>query len=156
MDMREGIFRGLVSVVFAAALTPALLAKGPTVRLAVSGPGLPDVLTITDPKAIEATVYGGEFIDWQKGSVPEPPADLPRYVVQFYVQPPRREVRMMYVVEYVWDRAANRAVLHLPGRADHWYWLNVSTILRDGRDGKWFYASSGWGTAIRNVLKGSE
>ncbi len=150
--MRETILRGLVSLAFAAALTPSLLAKGPTVKLAISGPGLPDVLTVTDRKAIEATVWGGEFIDRRKGSVPEPPPGLPRYTIQFYVEPPRREVRMMYVVEYVWDPTSNRAIVHLPGRADKWYWLNVSTILRDGADGQWFYASTAWGAAIRSVL----
>jgi hypothetical protein len=150
--MRETILRGLVSLALAAALTPSLLAKGPTVKLAISGPGLADVLTVTDRKAIEATVWGGEFIDRQNGSVPEPPPGLPRYTIQFYVEPPRREVRMMYVVEYVWDPTSNRAIVHLPGRADTWYWLNVSTILRDGADGKWFYASTAWGAAIRRVL----
>jgi hypothetical protein len=150
--MRGTIRRSLVSLAFAAAFTSPLLAKGPTVKLAISGHGLPDVLTVTEPAALKANVYGGDFIELQKGAVPEPSPDLLRYTVQFYVAPPRSEVRMMYVVEYVWDCATNRALVHLPGPADKGYSLNTSTIIRSGQDGKWFYASHEWGTAIRNVL----
>ena len=59
---------------------------------------------------------------------------------------------MKYVVTYVWDAAAERAFVHLPGRGEEGYWLNVGTILRDGYDGNWFRASETWGRAIRQAL----
>jgi hypothetical protein len=155
IDMRRTILSGLVCMVLIAAFVSPLLAKGPTVKLAISGPGLQEELTVTDPDAIAASVYGGEFIELHKGAVPAPSPDLPRYTVQFYVEPPHREVRMMYVVEYVWDSAANRALLRLPGPGDDWYGLNASTILRSGANGKWFNASNRWGQAIRRALPSS-
>jgi hypothetical protein len=142
----------LLTLTMTAGLVLPALAKGPTVKLAISGPDLPGELMVTDPKALEASVYGGEFIESQKGAVPAPSADLPRYTIQFYVQPPHRETRMMYVVDYVWDPLSNRALVHLPGRGDRWSSLNMSTILRSGQDGKWFYASQQWGASIRSAL----
>ncbi len=129
-----------------------VFAKGPTIKLTINGPSLGSPVVVTNKEAIFATVWGGEFVNWGAGSVAAPSSELARYTVQFHVLPPRSEVKMLYVVTYVWDAAAQRALVHLPGRGEEWYRLNVSTILRDGYDGKWFYASDTWGRAIRQAL----
>jgi hypothetical protein len=147
MLFKNGMRSAIAGLAIAMTSTMPLLAKGPTVRLAISGPGLAESLIVTDPVALKATVYGGEFMEQQQGPVPEPPRSLPRYKVQFYVAPPRSEVRVMYEVDYVWDDAVGRALIYLPGSR-----LNQSTILRSG-EGKWFYAASGWGAALHTAIQ---
>lgn len=125
-------------------------AKAPTAKVALSGPGIGDSIELTHRDAVSANVWSGNFIDKQTGIVAAPAANLPRYTVQFHVQLDN-EVRMMYVVYYVWDEAAGRALLQVPDVSDRWYELNVSTISRCCH-GKWFYASSAWGKTIHAAL----
>ena len=125
-------------------------AKAPTAKVAVNGPGLDHPIELTQRAVVSANVWGGNFIDKKTGVVDAPPAELPRYTVQFYVQLDD-EVRMMYVVYYVWDSAAGRALLQVPDISDRWYQLNVSTISRCCH-GKWFYASPAWGESIHAAL----
>jgi hypothetical protein len=138
-----------LSLVLIALVTPAL-AKAPTAKVALSGPGLDTPIELTQPEVISANVWGGNFIDKQAGIVAAPAPELPRYTVQFHVQL-EDEVRMMYVMYYVWDTAAGRALLQVPDVSDKWYELNVSTISRCCR-GKWFYATKPWGEAIQAAL----
>ena len=107
-------------------------AKAPTAKVALSGPGIDNPIELTQREAISANVWSGNFIDKEAGVVKAPAAKLPRYTVQFYVQL-NDEVRMMYVVYYVWDSAMGRALLQVPDVSDTWYELNVSTISRDVR-----------------------
>jgi len=130
--------------------TPAL-AKAPTTKVALSGPGLDSPLELTQPDVISANVWGGNFIDKQAGIVDAPAPELPRYTVKFHVKL-EDEVRMMYVMYYVWDDAAGRALLQVPDVSDKWYELDVSTISRCCH-GKWFYATKPWGEAIRAALQ---
>jgi hypothetical protein len=129
-------------------------AKAPTAKIAVSGPGLDHPVELTQRAAISANVWGGNFIDKEAGAVDAPSAELPRYTVQFYVRL-EDEVRMMYVVYYVWDSAAGRALLQVPDVSDKWYQLNVSTISRCCH-GRWFYTSRPWGETIRAALSKAE
>src|SRR5262245_5460084 len=123
-------------------------AKGVTRRLVVSGSTLVDPIEITDPAAL-ANVWGGEFI---AAPTSEPDRMWPRYEVAFYVQPPRTDgVRMMYVVRYVRDSKAGAGFVYLPGRGEHWYRLNVSTILR-GSEGEWHRATPSWSKAVNGRL----
>ena len=148
----QRISRSLMSLVAAFCVSEVLLAKGPTVKLTISGPGLSSPIDVVEKEATDPTVWGGQFIDWSSGRTVPPAAVVPQYTVQFYVKPPRGEVRMMYVVQYAWDQAAGRALVHLPGRGDEWYPLNAGTILREGQDGGWFFASDVWGRAVRKAL----
>jgi hypothetical protein len=140
----------------AVALSLALLlsipadAKAPTAMVAVTGPGIGAPIELTHREVISANIWGGNFLDKQTGVVPAPASELPRYTVQFHVQL-ENEVRMMYVVYYVWDEAAGRALLQVPDVSDRWYELNVSTISRCCH-GKWFYATRTWGEAIHTAL----
>jgi hypothetical protein len=138
-------------------MSPAF-GKGETVKLTIAQAGLPASLDTIDADAIAPNVWGGDFVDWE--SRPQAPvANLPRYTIQFHVKPPREAVRMMYVVYYVWDSDAGRALVYLPGPGEKWYSLNVSTILRDGsdgrdwRDGQWYYATAAWTHAIQDVVR---
>jgi hypothetical protein len=150
--MKRVVARHVVGLALAAGFVAPVFAKGLTVKLTVTGPGLPRPTDVTDPPAILPNVWAGDFVDWHTGPVEEPARELSRYLIKFHVALARSETRMMYVVIYVWDPTARRAVVHLPGRGDEWYRLNVRTILRDGQDGQWFYASEGWGRAIRRSL----
>jgi hypothetical protein len=130
-------------------MAAAISAKGATVRLTVAGPGLSSPVEVTSPDAIAANVWAGDFIGHP---TTEPDKAFPRYDVSFYVEPPRKPVRMMYVVYYVRNPHTGQGFVYLPGRGDEWYRLNVSTILRDGQDGKWHEAVSAWSKAIATVL----
>ncbi|HEY7639988.1 MAG TPA: hypothetical protein VH814_09705 [Steroidobacteraceae bacterium] len=125
-------------------------AKAPTAKVTVTGPGIDKPIELTQREAIAANVWSGNFIDEKAGQARAPAAELPRYTVQFHVQLDD-EVRMMYVVYYVWDSAAGRALLQVPDVSDKWYQLNVSTISRCCH-GKWFYASRPWGETIGAAL----
>lgn len=131
--------------------TPAL-AKGPTVKLTITGPGIAQPIELTHKDAIAPGVWSGNFMDQQGRMTEAPASDLPRYTVQFHVKLPRtEEVRMMYVVYYVWDVESDRALVQIPGVSDTWYRLNVSTISRCCQ-GRWFHASTPWAEAIRAAL----
>jgi hypothetical protein len=139
--------RSLVAVVVAVGLegsTHAALPKE-TVKLTISGPGLSQSLEVTDPPVLAlSNVFSGAFI-----STPatEPDAAWPRYAVAFDIQT-LEQVRLAYVVSYSRNRWTGEGFVYLPGRGEDWYRLNVSTILRDGQDGKWHHASEAWSRAI--------
>src|SRR5688572_7334451 len=77
-------------------------AKGPVVKLVVSGPDLRAPIEVTDPEAINADIYGANFIDRQRGPhEPNVGGPVSPYQIQFYVDLPRQEgVQMMYVVYF--------------------------------------------------------
>ena len=141
-------------VVVAAAGIAAVGAKGRTVKLTIAGPGITGTLDVTAPAAL-ANVWGGEFL---AGPAAEPDADLPRYVVSFYVALPQTtsaapsEVRVMYVVEYCRDPLTGVGYVYLPGRGDDRYRLNARTILREGQDGTWQRATPAWSHAVAAAI----
>jgi hypothetical protein len=134
-------------VTFAMAAIPA--AKGETVRLTITGPSLPHAVDVTSSAALAANVWSDNFFG---NPAVEPDKAFPRYTVSFYVEPPRSSVRMMYVVYYVRNPKTGQGFIYLPGRGEEWYRLNVSTILRDGRDAKWHQAANDWSNAIAAAL----
>ncbi|HUE84768.1 MAG TPA: hypothetical protein VMO26_01700 [Vicinamibacterales bacterium] len=78
----------------------ALSAKGPTIKLTVTGAQLANAIEITTPAAL-AHVWSDDFLG---AVVEEPRAALPRYTVQCHVLPHgRRDAQVMYVVTYVKD-----------------------------------------------------
>jgi hypothetical protein len=84
---------------------------------------------------------------------PSPPAERKRYRVEFYEELGNRDVKMMYVVEYA-PSPFGRGAIHLPGRGEDHYRLNVSTILRRGHDGQWFAASDDWERVVGSRVSG--
>jgi len=128
----------------------SLVAKGETVRLSITGPGLTEPLVVTDAAAL-VHVWSDAFIGPMSGA---PDTSLPRYQVSFHVLPARsREVRVMYVVHYVVDPRTSEGFVYLPGRGEESYQLNVSTMLREKDDGRWHRAPRAWSRAISARLQ---
>lgn len=124
-------------------------AKGPTVKLTVSGGSLQRPVDVSSQPAL-VHVWSDDFIGAPTG---QPGAELPRYQVAFHVRPNgTREPRVMYVVTYVHDPVSGEAFIYLPGRGEEHYALNVSTILREGRDGRWHRAVPAWAQALNRSL----
>ena len=131
----------------------AASAKGPTVKITISGGGLTSAIEVTDPRILSSSnVWGGNFLDGSRGSVKKPPRGLRPYEVSFYVKLANGEVRKMYVVYYYPNPSTEQGYIYLPGKGETWYSLNVGAILRDGQDGKWNYASPAWEDLIKPVI----
>ena len=129
-------------VVLVVTLSAGLAAKGTTVKLVVSGGDLRAPLEIT--RDVEfANPWSDAFVLHSWIPIPAPPAERVRYAVDFYEELGNREVKRMYVVEYS-PSPYGRGAIHLPGRGEEHYWLNVSTISRHSHDGQWFPASDEW------------
>jgi hypothetical protein len=127
----------------------AMVAKGPTRRLEISGADRVVPLEIRSPAAL-VSVWSDDFFD---GLSPPPETDLPRYRVAFYVLSPGESVeRLMYVVDYVRDPQSGTGFVYLPGRGEKGYELNVRTILRAEHDGRWHHARPAWSTALNSAL----
>jgi len=132
-------------------------AKGATSKITISGGGLASEIEVTDPRILDiSNAWFGRFIDGSKGAVKEPPRGLRTYEVWFYIKFSDNDVRRRYVVYYSPDPSTGQGYIYLPGKGQPWYWLNTSALLRDGRDGKWSYASAGWQDLIKPVIAGAE
>jgi hypothetical protein len=134
-------------------------AKGPTVKLSVSGPGLHQPFEIADEDAL-VSVWMDEYFACSApkrflGSpAREPAPNLPRYDVDFYVRVLQGEprTRVMYRLRYAPDPASGDAYIYLPGPGDPAYELNANTISRSGQDGKWHHADRRWNSAVQRHL----
>jgi hypothetical protein len=155
--MMSGI---LVALALVVALGPQAPLPGfkMTVKLVVNGPGLRNDVEITDPPAIAANVYGGNFMTT---TATEPDKTWPRYRVAFYINTRERGVVLAYAVSYVRSPKTGEGFVYLPGRGEADYGLNISTVIRDGgsspglqlaRDGAWQHVDAAWGAAINAYL----
>jgi len=123
-----------------------------TVKLTVTGAKLQQSIEITDPAVLALSfVYGGTFIG---APASEPDPAWPRYTVTFDVQTLDGVKAAAYVVNYCTDSTTGEGFIYLPGPGDGSYRRNISTILRDGQDGRWHRASAAWGGAINARLEG--
>ncbi len=141
------------SVILLASMVVAstTFAKGPTVQLSITGPGLSKPVHTSDADAIAVGVWSGDFFQRNDAEI-KPSGDLDRYLVYFWVDI-GRTVEMKYVVHYCWDEDAQSAFVYLPGPRDQFYRTNIYSIHRDGQNGKWYYATEQWGNAIRRILQ---
>jgi hypothetical protein len=146
---------------------PKLFAKVETSRITITGPDLKGPIEITDPKALAnfnvwtgaGTSWTGPaaatqdvhgfVIDWSQAVVADPPKGLTRYQVSFYAKLP--DERLVYVVFYEYDPAADHGYVYLPGKNDDWYRLNIGTIFRRV-EGHWFIASKTWELVARPLI----
>jgi hypothetical protein len=128
-------------------------AKGPVVKLVVSGPDLPEPIEVTDPDAIDVVVYGATFIERDLGPQTRASASpVNPYEIRFFVDLPQGGgVKMMYVVYFVWDNAERRGLVYFPGPSDAWYRRNVGTVALPTA-GQWYYATEVWGRAVRHAI----
>jgi hypothetical protein len=152
----------VVSVFLLLVIPARLFAKGEIVKITIQGAGLKTPIVIADLKTLpHFNVWSGpgtccpitneadEFIiDWSK-SVTARAQGLQRYQVSFYAKVPNE--RLIYVVFYEYDPATEEGYIYLPGKADEWYRLNVSTIFR-GVEGRWFRATSEWDSFARPLI----
>jgi hypothetical protein len=144
--------RSLMALVVAVGLAGSARAVGikDTTKLTVSGAGLQPSIEITDPPVLAlSNVYDGTFI---AAPATEPDAAWPRYTVAFDIQTLDGVKAAAYVVYYCPDRWTGDGFIYLPGQGGEWYRRNISTILRDGQDGRWHHASGAWSAAINGRL----
>jgi hypothetical protein len=132
-----------------------VLAKGATVKLAITGTWLTKPLEVTNRLALVNVWDGtratqGRF-DFPKpfiGSVTsEPPASLPRFKISFYVND-GAQVQVLYTVRYVPDPNTGRGYVYLPGHNDP----DANWVINRPADGKWSYASVEWSAVINSQL----
>jgi hypothetical protein len=143
------------------AIPAEVFAKADTSKITIKGADLEAPIEITDLKTLaKFSVWTGPgtsctgsgcpgtsakqtesfIVDWSQ-AVAEPASGLQRYEVSFYAKTPNE--RLIYVVFYEYDPATEHGYIYLPGRAEKWYRLNVSTIFH-GVEGKWFRAWTVW------------
>jgi hypothetical protein len=133
-------------------LSGTALAKADTVRITISGGGLTRAIEITDPHVLAlSNVWFGQFLDASRTPESEPPKGPSPYEVSFFVKLAENNVRKMYVAYYYPNSPEKQGLIYLPSEGAVWR-LNASTILREGRDGKWNYASPAWESLIKPVL----
>jgi hypothetical protein len=123
-----------------------------TTKLTVSSVSVPGRLTaITDPRVLVlSNVFAGNFIG---EAADTPNRALARYTLSFDIQTREGVKTEAYVVHYGVDRSTGQAFVYLPGRGEPSYRRNVSTILREGQDGRWHRASTEWSQALAPHLK---
>jgi hypothetical protein len=146
-------FAALIIALLALLTTPrSAPAKAATIKIIISGPDLPTPLEITDDQILNlSNVWLGQFLDNSHGHPEKPPERLP-YELSFYIKLSEDDLRLMYIAYYYPDPATKPGLIYLPGRRDPWYYLNVGTILREGQDGPWNYASPAWEALIKPAI----
>jgi hypothetical protein len=132
---------------------PAALATMPPERLEITGGGLKQPLEITDVDVLKLfNPWTGLFVDWSQDPGREPPVELPRYEVRFYVRTAKGGERLAYVVRYVAGLEGQAGGVYLPGPGQQWYETNIRTIARRGRDGKWHRGSEAWQPVLERLI----
>jgi len=139
-------------IAFALLASIGLEAKGATVKLTITGPGLTAPVEIVEAAILaESNVFAGSFIGDTVDTAPQ--AKVATYTVSFDVQPPQnRPVKTAYAVLLAREVRTGALWLYLPGRGEAGYGLNVGTILRDGQDGHWHRPPAAWASAIAKYL----
>jgi hypothetical protein len=141
-------------------------AKAITVKITIAGGGLTRTIEITDPHVLALShAWGSEFIDGSRTPENHPPPGLRAYEVSLYSGIAENDVRKTCVLYYYPSTSREPGLIYLPG-SGVLRWLNAGTIIREGQDGKWNYASPAWealikpliarGEAVRDVASGSE
>ena len=147
-----------------------LSAKGPTVRIVITGPDPTHSVEITAPALLQQfQVWSGPgveadgqqepqgfIIDWVSDGSSRRLTSLPRYKASFYAKYANRPLdsqpeHLAYVVWYQPDFDSRRGYVYLPGKGDEAFALNVQTIFR-GREGRWFEATDAWNAAVIDRL----
>jgi hypothetical protein len=146
--MRKALFGTWFLVLAWIVAVPVAVAKGAPDKITISGGGLAEPITITDRTILaDWSPWGAKFIDWGRGTITEPPSIQRSYDVFFYLGD-----HLIYAVQYAPALAGERGYIYLPGPQDRWYKLNIGTIIQDGHDGNWHYASSGWDAQMPRLL----
>ena len=137
----------VLSLAASIAAAPAIKA---TTKLTIQAVGKPRVEITRQDLLQSSNVFAGQFIGTLAAT---PSSALTRYMVSFDVQTNSGVKRGAYVVHYVFDDASGEAFLYLPGRGEVGYRRNLSTIIRDGQDGRWHHADASWASSLREYLR---
>ncbi|PWT81158.1 MAG: hypothetical protein C5B44_04230 [Acidobacteria bacterium] len=129
-------------------------AKGIPNLVVIKSVKLQHPIEITDRETLnEFSPWSGKFIDWKRGVVPAPTDQKPQFEVLIYMKSTRGDLRLIYTVMYCPQPDNRTGYIYLPGKDDSRYSTNVSTILRDGDDGKWHLANPAWEATVKRLLE---
>ena len=130
----------------------ALSGKAETARVTITGGGLASPIQITDAKVLELSrAWGAEFLDSSRPPLTQTPNVSSPYEVTFNSRMGDNDIRKTCVFFYSPGSVAAPGIIYLPRKGPVW-WLNSGTIIREGRDGKWSYASPAWEALIKPFI----
>jgi len=154
------IMAGIIAL--GCAISQPMSAKGRTVKIVITGPGLPAPIEIGEANAANFGIWEGPgvfingveqttgfIIEWPRGIVEEPPATLTRYEVLFYAGCRAGEAgcrnaepEMVYRVSYAYDRSTRQGFVYLPGS-------NTAVMLHGhGYERHWLRATAKWDSLV--------
>ena len=152
--------RNIVSVFLLIALwflPQDALAKAETVKITVSGGSLATTINVTHARILELShAWGDSFLDTSRPPIDQAPQGPWPYEVSFYSLIGENDVRKTCVLYYYPSHSTDLGLVYLPGNRSAVWALNVGTVLRRGRDGKWNYASPAWDTSMKSTIAKAE
>ncbi|MFN2529730.1 MAG: hypothetical protein ABR555_00385 [Pyrinomonadaceae bacterium] len=131
--------------------------KGRVELVVIKGPYLDKPIEITDPATLQKlNPWFGKFVS-DKGLAPAPNTDSGSYELLFYMHWPQRhsqldrgDLKLVYNVNYFPGVDDGTGRIYFPGKGDKYY-VNAGTILREGIDGTWQWASTDWEQTMRQL-----
>jgi len=131
-------------------------AKAPTVRITITGGGLNGPIQITDTQILEMShAWGTAFLDASHSPLTQAPKVSTTYEVTLYSRIAQNDIRKTCVLYYSPRPSPEQGFIYLPGRGTV-YMLNAGTMTRQGRDGRWNYASPAWEALIKPLILRAE
>jgi DNA-binding beta-propeller fold protein YncE len=133
------------------------LAKAETVKITVSGAGLARTISVTDPRILNLShAWGETFLDTSRPAINESPHGSWPYEVSFYSLIGENDVRKTCVLYYYPSNSTDPGLIYLPSSRSAVWELNVGTVVRRGRDGKWNYAAPAWDALMKSTIARAE
>jgi hypothetical protein len=133
-------------------LPPPLRGKAETVRITIAGGGLASPIQIADTRILELNhAWGADFLDASRPPLAEAPNVTTQYEVTLYSRIADNDIRKTCVFFYSPGSSAAPGVIYLPDKGSV-RTLNSGTVNRQGRDGKWSYASPAWEALVKPLI----
>jgi hypothetical protein len=138
----------------------AAYSKGSPDKITIRGGKLARTIEIIDRESLKGfDPWTGQFIDWGKGFVVNPPNRNYTFEVFFYKKWPGRhsrydqgDLKLIYALRYYPGRNGESGYIYLPGKGEAFYDLNIGTIIRKEHDGRWLFASPAWEALFKRAL----
>lgn len=135
-------------------------AKGSPERIVIKADGESWRVEVTDYKTLKGfDPWMGQFIDWSKELVRDPPDRKQTYTVMFFMkwkgrrsEYDRGNLKMIYALQYCYGGSGEPGYVYLPGGSEKWGSVNPATIIREGHDGRWHYASRAWEALMKRLM----
>lgn len=151
-----------LAIVLTFLLAGVSFAKGPTLKVTISGADLLRPIKITDRRRLaNFQIWTGPgtsprndetFVANWSTTVTSPGASLKRYRVSFFTDHSKDGVG--YVIVYAYDPASRKGYVYLPGRGEADYARNTFSIYR-GVEGNWFLARKAWDDLAGPLIQGA-